>query len=302
MNDFNKGRVEVTLADGVSEDWPIIPRKYTLTHSDETGQLFLSIGKCYDFSKVNDSRDEVLGAWVCNDDGSYILKMEVLLDGAGDEDITEIRNNIFRRELPLAIKAIIYGDRKLLSKNESLYDCKMYIRFKSRYEKYNVEELWGCVKDYKVEECSEDCRSDEFRLIADADNNEINVEKFSPMNMEGNMVKYPMPFPPDINYPNSPGFKNKNTIIERALIDMLSLYIQNEVYMSFGRNTPFCLRQSEVLNARVVATYGPCRQEYEVTVGVKAGRTPPPFFNLIITFIINNSRVTVKAVKSPREV
>ena len=39
-------------------------RKYTLTHSDETGELFLTIGKDYDYESINYKlRDEALGSW-----------------------------------------------------------------------------------------------------------------------------------------------------------------------------------------------------------------------------------------------
>lgn len=306
MSDFNKEKLIVELADDVTADGPIIPRRYTLTHSDETGDLCLSIGKYYDYSKVNYLRDEVLGCWVCKENGEYILKLQVLLDTCGEIDTTEKRDKIFRRELPLAITAIIYGDRKLFAAYEVLYECKLFIKFKSRYEKYNVEEQWGCVKDYKTEDCDDRFIINEvdnslYRAMVDSEGDEIDVDQFKPMSIEENMINYPVPFPPGIEYPYPTGPKNKNVIVEKALINMVSSYIKNEVDVTMGKNTPFCLRQSEVLNAKVVATYGPCRQEYEITVGVKAGKTPPPYYNFVITLLISENKVTVKSVKNPRE-
>jgi len=45
---------------GTGETNPIIPRKYTLTHSDITRELFLTIAAKYDYDKITDMRDKVL--------------------------------------------------------------------------------------------------------------------------------------------------------------------------------------------------------------------------------------------------
>ena len=169
-------------------------------------------------------------------------------------------------------------------------------------------EQWGYVKDYKVKEADE-CRyyrqknkgvmNNTIEKKATSQEN-ISMEKFQPMDMEGNLVSYPTPFSPGMQYPIQVSPQNRCSIIERALMDMLFPYIENQVFLSFGKNTPFCLRQGRILNARVISSYGPCRQQYEIVVGIKAGRVPPPYDNLIITFLINNNRVTVKSAKNPR--
>ncbi|MCQ2969899.1 MAG: DUF3888 domain-containing protein [Clostridium sp.] len=311
MSDFNKEKLNVIFANDIDKNGPIIPRRYTLTHSDETGELFLSIGKYYDYSKVNDLRDEVLGCWSCDDDNNlYFLRLEVLLDACGGEEKIAIRNKIFRNELPMAIKAIIYGDRELFLSNEELYECKIIINFKSSNPNYHAIEQWGCVKDYKMNDVDK-CRyyrqkNNKPMNNLNMANNQENMENFQSMNMEGNLVNYPMPFAPGMQYPpqggpsGQMGPQNRCWIIERALMDMLFPYIENEVFLSFGKNTPFCLRQGRILNARVISNYGPCRERYEIVVGMKAGRVPPPYDNIIITFLISNNKVTVKSVKNPR--
>lgn len=45
MAHLNPQKLHVTFMDGVRADGPHIPRAYTLTHSDTTGDLFLSIGQ-----------------------------------------------------------------------------------------------------------------------------------------------------------------------------------------------------------------------------------------------------------------
>jgi hypothetical protein len=59
----------VTFAAGVSSRGPVIPRAYTLTHSDSTGELFLGIGSTFDRHQIAGwytrlMRDEVLAEWV----------------------------------------------------------------------------------------------------------------------------------------------------------------------------------------------------------------------------------------------
>ena len=121
LSDFNKEKLNIVFADDIDNDGAIIPRRYTLTHSDETGELFLSIGKYYDYSKVSELRDEVLGCWSCDENNLYYLRLEVLLDTCSDEEKIAIRNKIFRNELPMVIKAIIYGDREFFLIHKELY-------------------------------------------------------------------------------------------------------------------------------------------------------------------------------------
>ena len=63
--EFTPDKLEITLIDPVTENGPVEGRKYTLTHSDETGMLFLDIGNVYNYSAIDqDLRDEVLGRWL----------------------------------------------------------------------------------------------------------------------------------------------------------------------------------------------------------------------------------------------
>ena len=58
-------KLHVQFAAGVAPDGPITPRRYTLTHSDATGDLYLTIGPDYDRRQISGVytrllRDEVL--------------------------------------------------------------------------------------------------------------------------------------------------------------------------------------------------------------------------------------------------
>ena len=56
---------------------PIIGRKYTLTHSDITADLFLTIGLEYAYDEISEMRDEVLAEWQTYE-GNPLLYVYVL--------------------------------------------------------------------------------------------------------------------------------------------------------------------------------------------------------------------------------
>ncbi|MDP4108146.1 MAG: staygreen family protein [Bacillota bacterium] len=60
MNNFNPEKLSVKCMDGITITEPIIPRRYTHTHSDLTGDLFLTIG----IHKSKNLRDSYYGVWV----------------------------------------------------------------------------------------------------------------------------------------------------------------------------------------------------------------------------------------------
>ena len=77
--------LHVTFAEGTAPDGPVTPRRYTLTHSDRTGHLFLAIGADYDRRalhalQVRLERDEVLGDWLVDEDGAR-LELHMMAQG-----------------------------------------------------------------------------------------------------------------------------------------------------------------------------------------------------------------------------
>lgn len=153
MKKLNPNKLYVEYRDGTTKKNPILNRKYTLTHSDETGDLFLTIGLNYAYDKISKKmRDEVLATWYKTYNGSYALYVNVFVD-----DPTKFtyksslrRNEIFIRELSLALQAIFYGDRDLLKTNPELYNAPIYIKFNSMYPYINRTEYWLTPKDYMV--------------------------------------------------------------------------------------------------------------------------------------------------------
>ena len=70
-------KLHVRFLPGAAPEGPITPRCYTLTHSDATGDLFLTIGPQYDREQVSGwhtrlMRDEVLAEWI-DEESSPVL-------------------------------------------------------------------------------------------------------------------------------------------------------------------------------------------------------------------------------------
>lgn len=148
LRKLNPEKLHVEFRRCVTETEPMIPRKYTLTHSDITAELFLTIGLGYALDKITSMRDEVLGEWV-QSGNQYILNVYLHVDGHLGIADTAIRNAIFRKELPLALEAIVYGDNEFLKAHPELNNAPIIVYFNSKIQYYNVVENWGKVENYK---------------------------------------------------------------------------------------------------------------------------------------------------------
>ncbi|SFD15394.1 staygreen family protein [Clostridium uliginosum] len=149
MSKLNPEKLSVDFRPGVTPTEPIIPRKYTLTHSDITAELFLAIGLEYAYDKINPMRDEVLGEWIKIGE-KYLYYVYLYVDGQLESDLASIRNSIFRRELPLALQAIRYGDKDFFNIHPELDKVQIIIHFNSVNPYFNKVENWGTFSDYKA--------------------------------------------------------------------------------------------------------------------------------------------------------
>lgn len=150
MSKLNPEKLSVEYREGVTATEPIIPRRYTLTHSDLTAELFLTIGPEYAIDQITIMRDEVLGEWVENQ-GNYLYYAYLYVDGESDQGLVAVRNFVFRRELDLALEAIRYGDDPFFSEHFALDNSPIIVFFLSSDPRYNKIENWGTFSDYKIE-------------------------------------------------------------------------------------------------------------------------------------------------------
>jgi hypothetical protein len=145
---LNPDKLNVEFRPGVTTTEPVIGRSYTLTHSDITAELFLTIGLQFAYDKVNSMRDEVLAEWR-NYNGKPLLYVYVYSDGQFGSAVSAVRNAIFRRELPLALEAVRYGDRAFFIAHPELGYAPIWIHFGSTNPDYNRFEFWGSPNDYR---------------------------------------------------------------------------------------------------------------------------------------------------------
>jgi len=143
LSNFIPEKLSVEYLDGVTDTAPVIPRYYTLTHSDLNGQLFLSIGFHYAWDKINPKRDEVLGEWKIYGDSLYYNVHLYIDQGEYNQDAAAKRIEVFKRELPLALKAIHYGDRFLFNAYPHLNHASIIVNFNSAYPQFAGQENWG---------------------------------------------------------------------------------------------------------------------------------------------------------------
>lgn len=127
---------------------PLVPlqgRKYTLTHSDNTGQLFLDIGADYNYEAINRQlRDEVLAEWQNNR-----LVGKVFVDGNNPTiESAGKRFDVFKQELGTALKAIVFGDRSFYSNYPIILDAPIYIYFESQFPQTNRLFYYGTPRQY----------------------------------------------------------------------------------------------------------------------------------------------------------
>ena len=133
---------------GVTKTEPIIPRRYTLTHSDITADLYLTIGSDFAYYKLNPMRDEVMGEWMENAN-NYVYYVYLYVDSQFVPWTKAIRDAIFRRELPLALEAIRYGDNDFFNAHPELDYVPIIVYFLSTDPMFNKVENWGTFSDYK---------------------------------------------------------------------------------------------------------------------------------------------------------
>lgn len=153
MSELDPEKIHVKLNIKGGGNNSFIPRRYTLTHSDLTGDLFLTIDEDYDEEEISNfytklMRDEVLAEWKENQN-SYELHVYVHISGGFVFGWARMRDKIFRHYLPHTLKVFRYGDRELFDSFHELDDAPIFVHFNSTKQKYDKIENYGSFKDFK---------------------------------------------------------------------------------------------------------------------------------------------------------
>jgi hypothetical protein len=150
---MNPKALHVNYLDESISQGPIHPRRYTLTHSDQTGDMFLTIGPEYDQAAISGwytrlMRDEVLAEFLVGDEGPE-LHVYCHVSGGLVIGSARWRYRVFNYHLSDVLQALRYGDAGFIQANPSFDLSPITIHFQSTRRKYNRTEDWGLVRDYK---------------------------------------------------------------------------------------------------------------------------------------------------------
>jgi hypothetical protein len=149
LTNFKTEKLSTEYIEGVTATAPVIPRRYTLTHSDSTGNLFLTIGTQYAWDKIDPKkRDEVLAKWQSSGNAVYYMVYLYIDQGEFNKETSSKRLEVFKRELPLAFTAIRYGDRHLFAAYPTLDHSTILVNFISAYPEFSRQENWGTFHKY----------------------------------------------------------------------------------------------------------------------------------------------------------
>jgi hypothetical protein len=149
-------KLHVSFANDANAEGPIHPRCYTMTHSDRTGDLYLTIGPAHDLEQIAGwytrfMRDEMLAEWRTGQDGPA-LHVHCHVCGGLAFGTARLRDRIFRRVLPLVLEALRYGDRALYDAHPELDQAPIRVHFHARLARwrtrYDRVESWGIPADY----------------------------------------------------------------------------------------------------------------------------------------------------------
>jgi hypothetical protein len=147
------GKLHVTFVSETGSGEPVSPRRYTLTHSDRTGDLFLTIGPSYDRKQISGwytrlMRDEVLAEWR-QEPGGPELHLHCHVSGGIILGSARWRDDIFRHELPLVLEALRYGDQALYETHPELDQAPIRVHMHARQARLNRVESWGVPASYR---------------------------------------------------------------------------------------------------------------------------------------------------------
>lgn len=148
MKELNPQKVFVQYRDIMKPYEPIMGRKYTITHSDTTAELFVFVAENYAEDQITRMRDEVRIAWRQSKKGLALIG-SVIVDGEGVLGNAYIRNIIFYKEMPTALQSLRQADRFLFDKEPNLDNTPVFIHFISNNPAYDKIYDFGAIGIYK---------------------------------------------------------------------------------------------------------------------------------------------------------
>ena len=152
MSTLNPEKLHIKFIGEANPKAPTTPRRYTLTHSDTTGDLFLSIGTEYDYKAISGfytrvMRDEVVAEIIETRDGPE-LHVYCHVSGGLVLGGPKWRYEIFQRHMRQVLQAFRFGDEVFYAVNPRYDHAPVIVHFQSTKKHFNLVENWGIASDY----------------------------------------------------------------------------------------------------------------------------------------------------------
>ena len=155
MSSLDPKQLHVRFLPGAEPEGPQFPRRYTLTHSDASGELFLAIGADYDRRAISGwytrlMRDEVLAEWQ-DGDPQPLLHVYCHVNGGIALGTASWRDQTLHHHMPLVLQALRLGDEVYFISHPNFDAARVTVHFQAKQKRYHREEDWGVVRDYRLE-------------------------------------------------------------------------------------------------------------------------------------------------------
>ncbi|WP_312940732.1 staygreen family protein [Oscillibacter sp.] len=148
MRQLNPEKVFAQYRDIINPYEPVVGRKYTVTHSDATADLFVFIASSFAEDQVTRMHDDVKIGWEQTDRGLALIG-SVIVDGEDVQGNPNNRNRIFLTEMPIALQALRHADRFLFDNNPAIDRASVLIHFISSDPSYDKTYTFGEIGYYK---------------------------------------------------------------------------------------------------------------------------------------------------------
>ncbi len=153
MRELSPETLHVEMMDGIDRGGFSLPRRYTLTHSDSTGHLFLSVGREFNQKQVSGlytrlMRDEVLAEWR-EVGGTFQLHVLCHVSGGMVLGTAKMRLGIFRQHMRLVLEALCHGDRGIYASDPDLDEARVMVHFCSPDPRVDNIQDYGPLSEYR---------------------------------------------------------------------------------------------------------------------------------------------------------
>jgi len=152
VKDLRPDVLHVRFHDKVDTREFSLPRRYTLTHSDRTGHLFLGIGREFCEEQISGiytllMRDEVLAEWR-EAEGDYQLHVLCHVSGGLVFGSARMRLIIFKQYMRLVLEALRYGDRGIYDSRPDLSGARVIVHYQSAHPEIDHLQDLGIIGDF----------------------------------------------------------------------------------------------------------------------------------------------------------